>query len=249
MNRKLEKSLDRKVCDISGLLLVSLHVLSCVLEYVQNQYRSSRPEVFCKKVGLRNFAKFTGKQLCQSFFLNKVAGLKKETLAQVFSWEFCEISKNTFFHRTPLVAEHLCSSYCTSNFQVWWHSCTFALFSDSLNESTSPAPYATTPSPNHQASKIYSNLIKVNVRCSKVQAACSYSWCNDVWCGPCQKPFFKQDISSTKQLSFNAYLFVETKSTYVETNLCCFKRPSFILLQRRWKRSFWWWNHPTHSCS
>ena len=30
--------------------------------------------------------------------------LKKETLAQVFYCEFCEISKNTFFHRTPLVA-------------------------------------------------------------------------------------------------------------------------------------------------
>ena len=30
--------------------------------------------------------------------------IKKETLAQVFSCEFCEISKNTFLHRTPLVA-------------------------------------------------------------------------------------------------------------------------------------------------
>ena len=28
--------------------------------------------------------------------------IKKESLAQVFSCEFCEISKNTFFHRTPL---------------------------------------------------------------------------------------------------------------------------------------------------
>ena len=28
--------------------------------------------------------------------------IKKETLAQVFSCEFCEISKNTFFYRTPL---------------------------------------------------------------------------------------------------------------------------------------------------
>ena len=28
----------------------------------------------------------------------------KETLAKVFSCEFCRISKNTFFHRTPLVA-------------------------------------------------------------------------------------------------------------------------------------------------
>ena len=60
-----------------------------------NSHRSSRPEVFCKKGILRNFAKFTGKHLCQSLFFNKVA--------QVFSYEFCEISKNTFFHRTPPV--------------------------------------------------------------------------------------------------------------------------------------------------
>ena len=30
--------------------------------------------------------------------------INKETLAQVFSCEFCEIFKNTFFYRTPLVA-------------------------------------------------------------------------------------------------------------------------------------------------
>ena len=47
-----------------------------------------------RKGVLRNFTKFTRKHLCQSLFLNKVAGLrpasllKKETLAQVFS---CEI--------------------------------------------------------------------------------------------------------------------------------------------------------------
>ena len=40
--------------------------------------------------------------LCQSLFFNKVASfIKKETLAQVFSCEFCKISKNTIF------AEHL----------------------------------------------------------------------------------------------------------------------------------------------
>ena len=72
-------------------------------------YRSSRLEVFCRKGVLRNFAKFTEKHLCQSLFFNKVVGLrpdtllKKETLAQVFSCEFCEISKNTFFYRTPPV--------------------------------------------------------------------------------------------------------------------------------------------------
>ena len=59
---------------------------------------------------LKNFAKFTGKHLCHSIFLNKVTGLrlatllKKETLTQMFSCAFCEIFKNAFFYRTPLVA-------------------------------------------------------------------------------------------------------------------------------------------------
>ena len=69
--------------------------------------RSSRPEVFCKKDTLRNSRKFTGKHLWQSLFFNKVAGrnfIKRETLAQVSSCEFSEICKNTFSHRTPLVA-------------------------------------------------------------------------------------------------------------------------------------------------
>ena len=52
--------------------------------------RSNRPEVFCKKGVLRNFPKFTGKHLYQRLFFNKGA--------------FCEISKNTFFYRTPSVA-------------------------------------------------------------------------------------------------------------------------------------------------
>ena len=30
--------------------------------------------------------------------------ITKETPVQVFSCEFCEVSKNTFFHRTPLAA-------------------------------------------------------------------------------------------------------------------------------------------------
>ena len=51
-------------------------------------------------------------------FFNKVAGprpatlLKKETLAQVFSCKFCETVKNTFFHRTPLVAASNYISVC-----------------------------------------------------------------------------------------------------------------------------------------
>ena len=78
-------------------------------EYKAGRYRSSRPEVCSKKGVLRNFTKFTGKHLCHRVFFNKVAGLRpatllKKTLAQVFSCEFSEISKNNFSYRTPPVA-------------------------------------------------------------------------------------------------------------------------------------------------
>ena len=113
--------------------------------------------MFYKKGILRNFARYTERNLCQSLFFNKVAGLrpitllkmrlwhrcfpdnfiKKETLAQVFSCEFCEIS-NTFFHRTPLVAAsafhyfvienwkslHFLSEYffrCKHNSSIFYH--------------------------------------------------------------------------------------------------------------------------------
>ena len=41
--------------------------------------RSSRPEVFCKKSVPKNFAKFTGKHLCQSLFFNEVTALRHVT--------------------------------------------------------------------------------------------------------------------------------------------------------------------------
>ena len=60
-------------------------------------YRSSRLEVFCKKGVIKNVAKFTGKDQCQSHFLIQLQALasqfiKKETLAQVFFCDICEIS-------------------------------------------------------------------------------------------------------------------------------------------------------------
>ena len=35
--------------------------------------------LYKKKAALKHFAKFTGKQLCQSLFLNKIAGLRPVT--------------------------------------------------------------------------------------------------------------------------------------------------------------------------
>ena len=39
--------------------------------------------------------------------------IKKETLAQVLSCKFCEISKNTFSYRTPLVDASACEEDLT----------------------------------------------------------------------------------------------------------------------------------------
>ena len=71
--------------------------------------RSSRLEVFCKKVLLailQNSQEDTCARI--SFFIklqdDACNFIKKETLAQVFSFEFCKISKNTFSYRTPPVA-------------------------------------------------------------------------------------------------------------------------------------------------
>ena len=42
--------------------------------------RSSHPEVFCKKVVLKFFLKFTGKRWCRGFFLSKVVSQKNTHL-------------------------------------------------------------------------------------------------------------------------------------------------------------------------
>ena len=63
----------------------------------------------CKKGVLKNFGKFTGKHIYSkvSFWIKLPQAcnfVKKETLAQVFSCAFCEISKNTLSYTTPPVA-------------------------------------------------------------------------------------------------------------------------------------------------
>ena len=58
---------------------------------------------FFKESVMRNFAEFTRKHLSRNLFFDKVkfcrcsTSLKVSFLAQVFSCEFCEICKNTFF--------------------------------------------------------------------------------------------------------------------------------------------------------
>ena len=59
--------------------------------------RSSHQRYSVKNGVLRNFTKFTGKYLCQSLIFKVCNFVKNETLAQVFSCEFCDISKNILF--------------------------------------------------------------------------------------------------------------------------------------------------------
>ena len=73
--------------------------------YVKIVSRSNHHRCSIKIGVLKNFAKFSGKQLSQSLFFNKVAGLGSTTLLKnrlwhrlcFFSCKFCEIFKNTFF--------------------------------------------------------------------------------------------------------------------------------------------------------
>ena len=76
-----------------------------------------------------------------NYFINKTPCnfIKKETLAQVFSCEFCEISKNTFFTEhllvtasdvKPLGLTFLAVLNITHDFCQWWFLC--ALFRSSI---------------------------------------------------------------------------------------------------------------------
>ena len=61
-----------------------------------NFTRGNHRKCSMKKGVLKNYAIFTGKHPCQSFFLS-CNFIKNETLIQRYSCEFCEIFKNTFF--------------------------------------------------------------------------------------------------------------------------------------------------------
>ena len=91
------------------------------------RYRCSRPEMFSKKVVLRNFAKFTGKHLCQSLFL-----LKKGLWHRCFPVKFCKISKTTFSYRRPLVA----ASARFSLYNPWKYRETFSVKTEGMISKT-----------------------------------------------------------------------------------------------------------------
>ena len=67
-SKDLNESKDLKmIVDVINLVYRALTVF-ILTDVVYPIFRGSRPEVFCKKGVLKNFAKSTGKHLCQSPF-------------------------------------------------------------------------------------------------------------------------------------------------------------------------------------
>ena len=91
-SRTLKESCEVEIKVLIYLLLVFIEKCSTSLNYCVWMYRSRQHRCSVEKAFLRNFIKFLGKHLCQTLFLNKVAGLRQH----LFS--------NAIFYRTPLVA-------------------------------------------------------------------------------------------------------------------------------------------------
>ena len=90
------------------------HYVKVISKYFHSvsQYwtcKSSRPDVFHKIGVLKNFTKFTGKDLWQNLFFNKVADdacnfIKTRLWHRCFPVNFVEFLRTSFFYRTPPVA-------------------------------------------------------------------------------------------------------------------------------------------------
>ena len=96
MSTLTSKQLSGKRCSHVIVLLVTAETVST--QSLMKTLRSGHLRCFIKKVVLKNLATFSGKHLCQSLFFRTQASsfIKKQTLTQVFSCEFCEIFKNIF---------------------------------------------------------------------------------------------------------------------------------------------------------
>ena len=78
----------------------NLTVFKAAIKNRDGFFRSSPPEVFCKKGVLRYMAKFTGKRLCQSLFFS---GLKPATLLKKRLWHRYFSVNFTKYLRTPFL--------------------------------------------------------------------------------------------------------------------------------------------------
>ena len=81
-----------------------LVICQVIRDIIACKSQKQSPEVFYEKDVVKNSKKLTGKHVYQSLFFDKVSGIrplacnfiKKETLAQVLSCEFCKILEHLF---------------------------------------------------------------------------------------------------------------------------------------------------------
>ena len=72
---------------VLGPLLFNIYMCDIFLFITES--RSSHQRCSIKKGVLRNFTKFRGKHVCQSFFFNEVAGLSSATVLKKRLWRRC----------------------------------------------------------------------------------------------------------------------------------------------------------------
>ena len=84
-----------------------MHLVSSCAEGIMPRFRSSRPEMFCKKRVFKNLTKFTGKHLYQSLFFNKVPGMTPATLLKKRHWHRCFPVNFVMLLGTPFFTKHL----------------------------------------------------------------------------------------------------------------------------------------------
>ena len=103
----------------------SLKFLSDLFLWISSLFGSSLSEVFCKKGVFENFAKFIGKHLWQSIFINKVAGLRLATLLRKRLWHrwfpvnYAKFLRTPFIYRTPPEAASDCWFFTRIYFLEW----------------------------------------------------------------------------------------------------------------------------------
>ena len=104
--RHFHSSNDHQESLLHRALITSYFRLVNIAKFLRtaflHTFRSSCLQMFFKIGVLKSFANFTGKHLCWSFFLKKLAGSRPATLlkkasTQGFSCEVSEILKTPFF--------------------------------------------------------------------------------------------------------------------------------------------------------
>ena len=110
-----------------------------IYDYV-NTCRSSHQKSSIKKCVFRNFAKFTGKRLCQNLFFDKVAGLRPATLLKKRPWHRCfpvifvKFLRTTFYRTPPDDCFYTCNGEINtfSKQNLIWQGCVLTFWKNNL---------------------------------------------------------------------------------------------------------------------